>query len=338
MRKTGLLVLVAATVAAVAAASHALMRDDRTVGLTPSGRPAIPGLAAHLGDLAWLRLVHGGATLDFGSIDGVWTVVEKDNYPAAQDRVRGLLRGLADLVLVAPKTRRPALFARLGLGDPRRAGSTLVTAQDRTGATVAALITGKRRSDPTDGGDDGVYIRRPGDDQTWLARGALAVPGDDIDWLDRRILDIPPSRIAAVTLTGVDGAALRLRRDAPPAPFAIANAPPGSIVKDAAALAAPAGALARLDLDDVQPAADLPVPARGVATAVFATFDGLTVKLRLFTRDRRDWLILDAAGNGAAAKDAAGLNARLARWVYAVPAERARLLRTRLADLVAKGS
>lgn len=334
MRQRSFLLLLAATVVAAAAAGRTLVQEYRAGGPVVRERPAFPGLASHLGELTWLRVVHGGGSLDFASIGGIWTVVERDNYPAAQHRVERLLRGLADLVLVAPKTRRPALFGRLGLDDRQGARSTLANVQDRTGKTVAALIIGRARFDPLGGGDE-VYVRRPGDDQSWLARGALPLPARPVDWLDRRILDIPASRIASVALTGADGAVLRLRRSGPEVPFAPVDAPAGARVRNAAALTAPARALAGLDLDAVRPAVDLPVPDGGVATATVAMFDGLTIALRLFAASGHDWLTVAASGRGAAAAEAAALDARLGRWVYAVPAERARGLRTRLADLLA---
>jgi Domain of unknown function (DUF4340) len=326
--------LLAATMLAVAASGYALMQDNRAVHPAFRARPAFPDLAAQLGDLAWLRLAHGADAIDFASIGGAWTVVERANYPAAPARVRRLLRGLAELVLVAPKTRRPALFGRLGLDDPRHGRSTLVTAQDRAGKSVVALIVGKACRDPLCGGVAGVYVRRPGNDQTWLARGALHLAGDATGWLDRRILDIAPSEIASITLTSADGAVLHLRRDTPAAAFAVAGLPAGAKVANTAALALPSRALVELQLDEVKPAAELPLPQRGVATATFATFAGITIELRLFAEAGRDWIRVSASGKGAAAGDAAALDARLARWVYAVPADRARSLR--LADVLAQ--
>ncbi len=340
MQKRGFLLLVGATLVLVAAAIYALAIGDRAVRPAAADQRAFPNLAAHLGDLAWMRLARGAMTADFALIAGRWAVVEKGNYPAAPGKVRRLLLGLADLTLVEPKTARPELFARLDLDDPGNGKSTLVGLQDRTGKTVAELVVGKTRHDRLGGGNDAVYVRKPGEDRTWLARGSLDLPGDIAGWLDRRILDIAGSRIASVTLTGSDGTALVLRRDAPDGKFAVAEAPAdakfaNAKLKGDAALAAPAGALAGLDLDDVKPSAELPVPPSGVATASFATFDGLAVNVRLFAHDKADWVAIDASGSGAAEADAAAINAKLARWIYAIPADRASLLRTKLADLLA---
>jgi len=339
MQRRGFLLLLSATVIIVAAAIVVLAAGDRTASPVPAGERALPGLAAKLGDLAWIGLSRGSSKIDFAAVNGSWAVVEKGNYPAAQGKMRQLLLGLADLTLVEPKTERPELFARLDLDDPANGKATDVKLNDRIGQTAAELIVGKRRADRLGAGNDAVYIRKPGLDRVWLARGSLDVGGEIVDWLDRGILDIPAGRIASITLTGSDGATLTLSRAQPAERFAVADAPPDTKFKPAA-LAEPSGALAALDLADVKPAADQPMPDSGVATVSFTTFDGLTIDLRLFSRDNSDWIAVTASGQDAAEAEAKAINAKLGGWSYAVTQDRAKLLRTRLADLVepAKGS
>ncbi|MGH7060389.1 MAG: DUF4340 domain-containing protein [Stellaceae bacterium] len=333
MQKRSFLLLVGATILLVAAAAYALATGDRAITAAPDAQRVFPQLAAHLGDLAWMRISHGATKADFNLIGGRWTVVEKGNYPAAPGKVRRLLLGLAELTLVEPKTTRPELFGRLDLDDPSNGKSTLVALQDRTGKAVAELIVGKMRHDRLGGGNDAVYLRKPREDQTWLARGSLDLPPAMVDWLDRRIIDLPAARIDSVSLTAFDGAVLALRRDPADGKFVVADPPEGAKFKDAA-VAAPAAALAGLDLDDVKPAAALHPPSTGSAMAAFIASDGLAVTLRLFTSGEADWVTLSATGSGAAEKAAAALNAKLSHWAYRIPAERAKLLRTKLGDLV----
>jgi uncharacterized protein DUF4340 len=339
MQNRGFLLLLVATFIVVAAAIFALAAGDRMASPVPPGERALPGLAAKLGELAWVRLSHGAAKIDFAAIGGRWAVVEKGNYPAAPGKLRQVLLGLADLTLVEPKTERPELFARLDLDDPANGKSTEIRLNDRTGQTIAELIIGRRRADRLGTGSDAVYVRKPGADRAWLARGALDVSGEAVDWLDRRILDIPPARIASVKFTG-DGSTLVLSRSEPGDRFAVADALPDTKFKGPAVLAEPAGALAALDLADVKPAAEQPGPDSGVAAASFTTFDGLTLDLRLFARDNADWLAIAASGKDLADAEANAINSRVAAWRYAIIPDRAKLLRTRLADLVepAKGS
>lgn len=98
--------------------------------------------------------------------------------------------------------------------------------------------------------------------------------------------------------------------------------------------------LETLDLDDVKPAAELPVPDKDVVTAALTAFDGLTVDLRLIDRDKTSWVAISATGTGATEVEAKKIQEKVSRWTYAVPAYKANLIKIKLADLLepAKGS
>ena len=93
-------------------------------------------------------------------------------------------------------------------------------------------------------------------------------------------------------------------------------------------------ALEALDLEDVVPAAKLPVPDKSVTTASYTTFDGLTVTVKLFQHDNKSWVAAATAGSGKAADEAKKLDARLSRWVYAIPTYKAKMIETKLGDLL----
>jgi hypothetical protein len=176
--------------------------------------------------------------------------------------------------------------------------------------------------------------------QTWLARGTLDLSGDAASWLDRQIIDISEKKIAKVTLTQPDGTKLVISRSAPGAKFAVEDAPADAKFKSETTTSGPATALETLDLDDVKPAAELSVPDKDVVTASFTTFDGLTVDLHLVERDKSNWIAISATGSGSAEPEAKKIDERVSHWTYAIPAYKANLLKTKLADLVepAKGS
>src|SRR4029077_14308521 len=96
-------------------------------------------------------------------------------------------------------------YQRLDVEDPGSGKSTLVTLKDKSGATLAEMIIGKRRFDRLRTGTDGLYVRKLDDTQAWLARGSLEFSDQLSSWLDRRILDIPEKRIAKATLAQPDG-------------------------------------------------------------------------------------------------------------------------------------
>jgi hypothetical protein len=319
----------------VVTAGVALVTGDRYVSPAPLGQRALPDLAGKLNELAWIRISRGAMTINFNMIAGSWAVVEKGNYPAAEERLRKLLGALAAVELVEPKTDRAELLPRLDLDDPANGKSTLVALQDRAGAQVGQLIIGRRRPSSLGGGDAGVYVRKPGSVQAWLARGSFDLSGDIFEWIDRQIIDLPAAQIASIVLTAPDGAATVLTRAAPDAAFAIEGSATAPDPKSAAILS---GALIALDLDDVKPGAEMPIPTDGAATAAFTTFDGLIVGVRLSPPDTGDWLALDVAGFGKAEDEAKTLNAKLSRWSFRIPPERAKLMRMTLADLQPHGS
>jgi hypothetical protein len=339
MQRRSFLALIAAAAVIAAPAVLIATRGDRAVSRAPSDRRALPGFADRLEDVAFLRLSRGAVTINFRRNDGNWVVVEKGNYPADQNRLRTLLLQLAELELVEPKTDRPELLARLDLDDPANGKSTEITARDRNGVTIGQIIIGRSRPTDIARGEAGVYVRRAGSDQAWLARGAFELGGDAPAWLDRRIVDIPSGKIASVVLTAADGGAVTLARISADQPFAIDKPPADGHPKPDDALAAPAGALEALQLADVKPAAGQPPLPKGGTTAAFITFEGLVLGLRLTPPEAGDWLAIDVTGDGKGEAAAKALAARLSPWRFAIPAARAKLLRTTLSDLLLpKGS
>jgi hypothetical protein len=180
-----------------------------------------------------------------------------------------------------------------------------------------------------------VYVRQANSGQAWLARGSFDVSGDMVDWIDRRVIDLPTAAVASIVLTASDGASVVLTRAAPEAAFAVEGV---AIAPDPKSAAALAGALTALDLDDVKPAAEMPIPADNAATASFTSFDGLIVGVRLSPPGDMDWLALDVTGFDKASDEAKTFNARLSRWSFRIAPERAKLLRMTLADLQPHGS
>jgi Domain of unknown function (DUF4340) len=340
MHARSLILLASATAALVAIAIVVLASGDRGVSRAAPDQSAFPALAARLGDVASVTVSRDGTTMTLIRDGDNWLVAEKGNYPANAAKISQIVRAVADLTLVEPKTQNPDLYPRLEVEDPGNGKSTLVAVKDKSGGDLAQAIVGKRRYDRLGAGNDGVYLRKPGEAQSWLARGTLDPSGDAASWLDRQIIDISEKKIAKVTLTQADGSKLVISRSAPEAKFAVEDAPADAKFKSETATSGPATALETLDLDDVKPAGELPVPDKNVVTASFTTFDGLTVDLRLMERDKADWIAISAAGSGPAEANAKKIEDRVSHWTYAIPAYKANLLKTKLADLIepAKGS
>jgi hypothetical protein len=267
--------------------------------------------------------------------DTGWVLPDKGGYPVLDTAIRPILAGLVKLHFLAPKTDRPALYSRLDLGDPgKTAQSHAIELTDPSGAEIVKLIIGKRK-DPTPGGvGDAAYIRKPGDPKTWLAAPAIKLPEDELAWIDRKILDIDAAKIKEIVIAPADGKPLDLARDKAEDPLAIKALPKDAKLKSENPGSEIAAGFRYLDLADVAPVAKVTEPPK---TKVEVTgFDGLIVDLALSDHDGGVWTTVAASGSGDAAKEAAEISGRTKGWVYKISDEKAKTLRTTLADLLEK--
>ena len=337
MKTTGLIALLATSAVAVVVA---IVVSSGGQGARPDPQTdalVLPELRQKLDGVARIALLRAGAKTTLVRWGDRWVVAEKGNYPADGGKVRQALAGLAELRYVEPKTSKAELYPRLEVEDvsQKDAKSTLVTVSDAENDAIGEIIAGKFRVDALGGNTDGLYLRKPGDAQSWLARGTLDLKGDTTAWLERGIVDLPREKVKEVVLTAPDGGTLDIAHDKLEDPLALKGAPADVKPKSDGALMEPTTVLASLTLSDVRPLAELPVPAQDVSHAELTSFDGLTLKLAVFDHDGKSWIHVEASGTGDAEKQAAELNAKLAPWVYAIPDYKAKALRTKLADVTA---
>jgi hypothetical protein len=299
-----------------------------------TGGPVFPTLKDWTASAAGLTVTGPQGTVRLerksgGKPEEGWALADKGGFPVQEGAMRPLLSALGALAEVEPKTERPALYDRLDLdepGAPRSEARSLVFT-DANGADIAKLIVGKRRYDPLGGGEDAIYIRKPGEARTWLARPAFDVPADALAWIDRKVLDIEAARIKEVILTPAGGKPLTLARDKAEDALAVQDVPKGERLKPGNPGVELAAAFRALDLADVRPLAQ--VTAAPVATARVVTFDGAEAQLTLVVQDGATWARIEAKGKGAEEIDR-----RASLWAYALPEGRVKTLETRLADLL----
>ncbi|HEY1504076.1 MAG TPA: DUF4340 domain-containing protein [Stellaceae bacterium] len=335
MQHKGLVALVAVTVLAAALA----VVVTRTTGPQPdplAGKPVLPEVTSRLGDVGRMALVHADQKTTLVRDGENWSIEERGNYAANVTKVRQALLGLADLTYVEPKTAKAASYARLEVEDAggKDSKSTMVTLADTKGALMGDIITGKHRDDQLGSGEGGVYVRKPGTAQSWLARGKLDLAGNTADWLDKALLDLPGAQVQKLVLAQADGSSITISRDKVGDKLALANMPKDKKLKYDSVLDDAAGTLDKLQLDDVAPAKNFSFPTSGVSHAQFVAVNGETIAIDLADKDGKSWAKITATGTGDGAKAATDLNTKVAPWIYALPSDKAKTLRDKLDDLV----
>jgi hypothetical protein len=284
------------------------------------GTLMFPGLTAHLGDAARIEITHQGTTIALVRLgdksESPWGLAQRGNYPVQVTKLRGMLTALTELRLVEARTSDAAMFGRLGLADTDQKDSSadLLRVFDGSGKPLAELLVGHRRVRTAGNVPDQVFVRRPGEAQTWLAEGSLEVDADPQLWLDRDIMNIDHSRIGGVVVHRGDAELDFAVKDGKLVLTAPANPPPLEDYK----LDDLDRGLELLTFEDVTPDKDAAASKVGeqVGTSVFTTSDGLAVHVAVLKGEKDIWARFSADGGDKAKDEAAKLNGKWSGWTF----------------------
>ncbi len=312
-----------------------------------------PSLAAKVDDIATIQVETKGAAFNVSrNAQGDWVLPDKMNYPADFSTVRKAILGLSELDLVEGRTSRADWQERLGLGLPKSGGSgTLVTVKDKKGEVLASLIAGSSVEGASAGERQAIYVRRPNQNQTFVARGNFSVPTEERQWLSKAFIDLARDRVKTAAIKPFKGRAYSVTRAKPEdTNFRVVEAiPAGRILRTESEPNGIGNALLGLSFDDVAPQSKFDFT--NAARAAFLSFDGLTLSLSLIEQDRDFWMTVSAVANlqpeappapGAATpklkpdvtKEAKEINAVVAGWAYKIPRYKGVLLSSPLDDLL----
>lgn len=303
-----------------------------------TGILAFQDLAGTLGTAARVAITSKGQTLVIARTGDAWGLAEQGGYRVQPDKLRELLTGLTELRIVEQRTSDPALLERLGLGDPTSATSTatLVRVLDGNGQALAELVVGHRRARPQGGLPDAIYVRRPADNQAWLAEGRLPVDSDPQQWLDRDIANIESKQVASVVVHRGESVLEFGRNGDKP----VLKAPADHPRLDDYRVEDVFRALESLTLTEVKPAAQK--PGERIGMAVITLTDGTVVEVTVFGAARADakepgtkdiWAQFAVHGESEAAKK---LAARVTGWAYQIGSWKEKALVPALDDLKAE--
>ena len=273
-------------------------REEPTPPLT--GQPVFPGLKAIINNVSEMSVSTQSEIITVHKDEKAWRVKEKHEYPADLGTVREALISLAELKILESKTRKPELYEKLGLQDVDAEGSlsTGVTLKDATGNILADVIIGNDRSAKGNGGRKEIFVRKPGDPQTWLVEGRFTVEKNPSAWLDKKLVQIETKRVRRLSVTHPDKTRLVVEKGKPAdLDYQVANLPEGLEIQSQFTVNNIVSTVTSLSLDDVKPVSEVPFDAQPVVTAVFETFDGLEGTVRLLRQDDKDYVQLSATFN-----------------------------------------
>lgn len=345
--KTFIVVALLAAVGIVVLAVAVINRPAHHSAET-GGTVLFPGLVDQADNIARLvvRSATGTLTIERGR-EG-WYLKERDGYPVDVAKVRETVAEMAWAVLLEPKTARAERHILLDLVDPTVATAAAsnhsgreLTLEDTNGKALVALIVGKRHFDlgSTDiAGGGEVYVRRPGETQTWLARTSLFPTTTPSSWVNPTVVGIDNTRVARVTFRHPDGQVVtvaQLNHNASPT---IQPVPPPHIKVNESAARRVLTLLSAVTLEDVHKDDAVSLPIDKTIQIDVATNDGLRINVTVHDRDGATWLavVADAMDRAEVRAEAAVLNSRTRGWLYQIPSYTAAVFHTRRDDLLEK--
>ena len=109
------------------------------------------------------------------------------------------------------KTQNPELHGELGLNLPSSdsSPSTSISLIENENNILATLLVGK----DSKSGKDTRYVRRPDDQQVWLAWRNFELPNTKIGWLDEDLFSIKRWRVADITISHTNASEVFIARE-----------------------------------------------------------------------------------------------------------------------------
>lgn len=302
-RRTLAVVAIITVVALIAAVcTHRSQKADSDV--TSSAGLLLPQLASHLNEVSEIKLSTAGkkeiATFKRG--DKGWLVANRYDYPADAGKLRAFVLQLSDARTIEAKTKNAELYSKLGVEDVTapNAGGVLIELDGlpQTTSVVIGNVNG--------GGGGGTFVRRMGDEQSWLIAGTFTVERNTSDWIAKEIADIPSSRIHDV-LIEKDGKTLHVSKPAgSDGNFVIEELPKGRKPTTEFAANGLAATLSGLRVDDVTAAAQMPAPADAIK-AQYLTTNGVRVDATAWTVGDKHYAQFKASVDDTVASDWIGM-------------------------------
>lgn len=353
------LLLILLAVLAVGGAGLALMMQRGDPGIAQSGEKLFPDLLPQLDEVTRIEHTYQGETTTLKFADGIWKVMERDEYPAETSEVRELLVGMAEFVRVEPKTARPEHYKRLELRDPTNEESAAIgyVLQDEDGEVLADLVSGKRRFIATTPGVDEYFVRVGDRPRAWLVTGKIPRHRQSVNWLQRSIADIDQLRVWRAEVTHADGTVVRVAKPTrADGEFELEGVPEGHEIDKDFQVHAFGTFFTSLVLNDVAKPEEVDFSDRDdTLRVVLETFDGVRITMRTGTLDERTFIrvtaeydpaiVAAAPGAGepfeeplldeaAARAEVEELNRRWEGWVYEPQRFTLDGLRRKVEDLV----
>jgi hypothetical protein len=327
--------LAAALISAVVAVVAYVATRPWSAAGSASSEAMLPALKSSGDKVVAVEIEQGGKIIKVAAKDGKWVVASQEDYPANVEAVRRLLLAASEASLVERKTAKHDKLQFLGLDDPKRNGasSRLIRFLDAKGEPVAEIIAGNKKNDAFGTNKNGTYVRKVGEDQSWLANRSLDGSAAVSDWVKTRVVDLPTDTIKTATIEVAGEPAYTIERDSDGKSHKLSQIPAGKKLKFVNSVDEIVESASYVDFKSVRKAGvSDALPSAGKAT--IETDKGLKVELDIRSDGKQAWIKVVPSGDGEGKKDAEAMAGLVDGWEFEVPVAKVSTMMKKQADLL----
>jgi len=319
------------TAAAVVAAAIVVSTQSDTISLTAGTEPAFPKLANAVNDVAKIEIKNAKGSFSITRDGDNWGMDQKEGYRVEFEKVKSAIVNLSQFKLIERKTSDPDRYGRLEVDTPNSPESKGrdITLKDAEGNLLAAAVIGKLNPNLFGSGGAGTYIRREGDEASWLARGQVELGEEPNNWMVRQIVNYGQEKIKRTVIIHPDGKQFAIfKASEKDKNFVLENIPQGRKMKNPDEANPLGGVMWRMMFDDVKKADKQEWPDKPWI-AYYTAWDGFTVKIETAKIGEDYWgrfsatiddAVTDVAKRKAAEQTVKEINERTAGWSYMLTA------------------
>ena len=259
-----------------------------------SDAPVVPGLSSELNSVSSIKLTGASNTpiITLKRTDKGWVASSIDGYGADVGKIRDYLIKLSEAKIREAKTANPASYTKLGVEDLNAADAKGIMLELEGTKVPVKLIMGSIAGS----GGQGVYVRKPGEKQSYLASGQIRPEASVNSWIQAEITNIPVNRVQEVTITPPTGDKLVVRKaKAEDTDWTVLNVPKGKELSSPSIGNQLAGTLDALRLESVLPAAQAEPDLAQTYVARYVTFEGLVVTVTAWEKDAKGYARFNAS-------------------------------------------
>ena len=250
------------------------------------GELIFENIKKELNDIKEINIDNKKKKISIRKDQDIWYMSTKSGYKVKNEIVRKNLIQISELRFFEKKTEDESLYSRLNLDYPNDedSESKYISIIDNDKKVLVESILAKKK-------ENGVYIKKIKDKETWLTSGTLDMSSAEEDWLETRILNIDYKDVKNVSINHLNekNESFSLTKDDKNENFLIDNLTKEQIPKSDLIANFIGYFFTNLTFEDVIER-ESNINNKALIKINFKLFDGVNIFASIYNQDKDKWI------------------------------------------------